>query len=306
MSIKLMSLVWDKYPGGGSELIVFLKLADWAHDNGDHIFPSVSIVGEFSRLQTAQARRRIHSLRDDGWIEPVKNELGGKPGTTTHYRINVKKLRDAPYVGPIIEERRATRKGTPLENETAPSQDRDGSLPGEGRATSQGSLSVTYPLKSVKTGAADISKEDQDQNHKLAEWIYSQVLIINPHQAEPNYKTWETDLYNLKLTRNVTDKEISKLFQFATKHDFWFKHILSPADLANKWDKLTIEKSYPKNSAREKAKAVKLESQAQITEAAKRLKIKPKLRETWPELAARCERRQAEIDQGQNKQEAVK
>ena len=34
MSIRVMSAVWDGYPGGGTELLALLALADWSDDNG--------------------------------------------------------------------------------------------------------------------------------------------------------------------------------------------------------------------------------------------------------------------------------
>lgn len=96
MSIKLMSLVWDNFPGAGSELLVMLKFADYANDAGDNIYPSVNTMARHTRLSESQARRVIHSLIDDGWIVVVGNAAGGAPGTTREYRMNVQRLLQLP------------------------------------------------------------------------------------------------------------------------------------------------------------------------------------------------------------------
>jgi hypothetical protein len=34
VSIRVMSIVWEQYQGGGSELLALLALADWSDDLG--------------------------------------------------------------------------------------------------------------------------------------------------------------------------------------------------------------------------------------------------------------------------------
>jgi hypothetical protein len=96
MSIKLMTLVWDRFPGAGSELLLMLAFADYANDVGDKIFPSVDTVSNRLRLSHRQAQRLIGGLITDGWIELVGNANGGAPGTTRNYRMNVSRLLQQP------------------------------------------------------------------------------------------------------------------------------------------------------------------------------------------------------------------
>ena len=35
MSIRVMTIVWEHYPEGGSKLITMLAMADWGDDTGD-------------------------------------------------------------------------------------------------------------------------------------------------------------------------------------------------------------------------------------------------------------------------------
>ena len=89
MSIRVMSLVWDNFPGaGGSELLVLLALADWSNDDG-LCWPSVAAVATKSRLSRSQAQRVMRGLCDGGFVSVVGNENGGKPGDTRRYRINL-------------------------------------------------------------------------------------------------------------------------------------------------------------------------------------------------------------------------
>lgn len=86
MSIKIMSLVWDGFPGGGSELLAMLALADWSDDNG-RCYPAVSSIARKTRLSRSQAQRIVHRLIDDGFLVVTANALGGAPTQTRHYRI---------------------------------------------------------------------------------------------------------------------------------------------------------------------------------------------------------------------------
>ncbi len=96
MSIKLMTLVWDKLPVSGSELLAMLALADWAADDGGSLYPSMAAVAAKIRLSEKQARRITQGFVRDGFLQVVGNEHGGAPGTTKQFRLNVKKLASLP------------------------------------------------------------------------------------------------------------------------------------------------------------------------------------------------------------------
>ncbi|KFL18966.1 Uncharacterised protein [Ralstonia pickettii] len=91
MAIKIMSLVWEGYPGGGSDLLAMLALADWSDDNG-RCYPSMSSIATKTRLSRSQAQRVVHGLIDSGFVQVIGNELGGAPGATRQYRIVLTKL----------------------------------------------------------------------------------------------------------------------------------------------------------------------------------------------------------------------
>lgn len=91
MSVRVLSKVWDGFPGGGSDLLAMLALADWSDDLG-HCWPSIAAVSHKTRLSRSQAQRVLHGLIDSGFLAVVGNENGGAPGSTRQYRINLESL----------------------------------------------------------------------------------------------------------------------------------------------------------------------------------------------------------------------
>lgn len=91
MSIRIMSKVWELYPGGGTELLSLLALADWSDDDG-RCFPSMAAIARKTRLQPRQAQRLIHKLIGDGYVRVTGNEFGGAPGMTRQYQIVIDHL----------------------------------------------------------------------------------------------------------------------------------------------------------------------------------------------------------------------
>ncbi|MDD2610668.1 MAG: hypothetical protein PHX60_13465 [Giesbergeria sp.] len=91
-----MTLVWDKFPASGSELLTMLALADWCGDDGGSLYPSMAAVAGKIRASEKQARRIIQGLVKDGYLTVVGNEHGGAPGTTKQFRMNTQKLASLP------------------------------------------------------------------------------------------------------------------------------------------------------------------------------------------------------------------
>ncbi len=92
MAHRVCSLVWDRFPGLGSELLIMLALAEWANEAGE-CFPSMASIATRARLSRAQTQRVVHKLIADGMIAVVGNHNGGPPGSSRKYRINIERLR---------------------------------------------------------------------------------------------------------------------------------------------------------------------------------------------------------------------
>lgn len=118
MSVKVMSLVWDVYPGSGSELLAMLALADWCNDAGGSLYPSMRAVAEKIRVSEKQARRIVQTIVERGFLGVVGNEYGGKPGSTKQFQIDVFRLRE--LVTQAKNEDTPPASVTPLANVTPP------------------------------------------------------------------------------------------------------------------------------------------------------------------------------------------
>lgn len=89
MSIKLMSQIFDRYPNGGGEMLLALAIADHAHDDGTHIYPSVSTLAKKTRQSERTVQYQLRKMQECGWLVLVK-QASGKPGQTNQYSINSK------------------------------------------------------------------------------------------------------------------------------------------------------------------------------------------------------------------------
>lgn len=86
MSIRLMTMVFDRYPEGGSEMLLALALADHAHDDGSRIWPSVGELARKTRQSTRTVQRQIQKMVALGWLELVSSATGRR-GSTNEYRV---------------------------------------------------------------------------------------------------------------------------------------------------------------------------------------------------------------------------
>lgn len=79
MSIAVMNHVWNNSPQAGGSLVLLLKLADWANDEGI-CYPSMAKLAKKSRMSERQARRIVRLLVAAGEIsiEQVGGRIEGR------------------------------------------------------------------------------------------------------------------------------------------------------------------------------------------------------------------------------------
>jgi hypothetical protein len=92
MSIALITAAWRLDGLAPTEKLVLLALCDWANDEGESLHPSIKAIAAKSSLSDRQAQRVVHGLIATGWLEVIGNAVGGAPGATRQYRLNVRKL----------------------------------------------------------------------------------------------------------------------------------------------------------------------------------------------------------------------
>ncbi|ANI21754.1 hypothetical protein AB870_26000 [Pandoraea faecigallinarum] len=90
MSAKVMGMVFERYPTGGGEMLLALKLADNAHDDGTRIFPSVATMAARTRQSERAVQYQLRRMQKSGWLVLVRPAVGGRgqSGMPAEYRIN--------------------------------------------------------------------------------------------------------------------------------------------------------------------------------------------------------------------------
>jgi biotin operon repressor len=99
VSGKLTGMVFDRYPEGGGEMLLALKLADNAHDDGTHIFPSVDTMAEKTRQSRRAVQYQLKRMRESGWLILTRAARGGREtaGRPAEYRINPEWIKGADF-----------------------------------------------------------------------------------------------------------------------------------------------------------------------------------------------------------------
>ena len=72
MSIRVMTQVWDSGQYNGSKLLLLLALADFAHDDGGNVYPSVDTLAQKTRCDRRTVQRNLRQLEGEGTITLVR------------------------------------------------------------------------------------------------------------------------------------------------------------------------------------------------------------------------------------------
>ena len=92
MSGKAVGMVFDHYIGRGAELLLAVKLADNAHDDGTSIYPSVATLALQTRQSERSVQYQLKRMVEQGWLVLVKHARGGGRaggfGRPREYRIH--------------------------------------------------------------------------------------------------------------------------------------------------------------------------------------------------------------------------
>lgn len=89
MSIRLMTMVWDIRWPTQNHLLVMLKLADHANDEGSKVWPAVATIAAQAQCSERTVQNVLKAFRDCGLVGVVKPGGGASP---TIYTLNVSLL----------------------------------------------------------------------------------------------------------------------------------------------------------------------------------------------------------------------
>jgi hypothetical protein len=89
MSIRIMSMIWEVQFPTQSQLLIALKMADFANDEGGSIYPSRSRLADQAQCSESTVKNTLKVFREIGLLKVIRE--GGKgPKNTTEYELNLR------------------------------------------------------------------------------------------------------------------------------------------------------------------------------------------------------------------------
>ncbi|HXN06305.1 MAG TPA: hypothetical protein VN944_04470 [Nitrospiria bacterium] len=76
---------------------------------------------------------------------------------------------------------------------------------------------------------------------QLSRALFELIKQRNPTHKHPNFQKWAKDVDLMIRVDHRSHADIEKIIQMSQRHSFWQNVILSPKNLRNQFDKLTIE-----------------------------------------------------------------
>ncbi|SEI28020.1 helix-turn-helix domain-containing protein [Paraburkholderia hospita] len=177
-----MGMVFDRYPTGGGEMILALKLADHAHDDGTHIFPGIASLAEKTRQSERAVQYQLRSMEKSGWLILVGQGKGGR-GKSREYRISPAWINGAD-LAPIVDNEKGEEiapidgdaKGANVDTKGCnPEHERvqNAALKGAIAVAPESSVTVKEPSGNRQPArrASRIALHDELLNRELPDWL---------------------------------------------------------------------------------------------------------------------------------------
>jgi hypothetical protein len=162
MSVRVMSMVFERYPSGGGEMLLALALADHAHDDGQHIRPSVKLLAEKTRQSERAVQYQLRKMECAGWLILVNAGHGGR-NRRREYRINPAWIK-GEKIAPITELKGAN--SAPFEMAELADEKGENSAPFE-----------------VEKGAIDDTKGCKSEHERVQSATEKGAKLLHPHRT---------------------------------------------------------------------------------------------------------------------------
>lgn len=191
MSSRCMAAVFERYPGAAGEFALALALADNAHDDGSHIFPSVDVMAHKSRQSVRAVQLHLSRMQATGWLIKVRG--GGGRGRSAEYRISPDWLKGAdiaPFIQPVDNSGKGAdiapfnaEKGCNPAHEKGAIHDTKGCNPRHPYITGRTSIGIT-PLPPAEAGGADTGVENSAGHGDFASFFAAYPRKVGKVQAQ--------------------------------------------------------------------------------------------------------------------------
>ncbi|SMC17291.1 DNA replication protein DnaD [Clostridium acidisoli DSM 12555] len=99
------------------------------------------------------------------------------------------------------------------------------------------------------------NKYSQNSNEfRLSQYLFNHIKDNNPSAKEPNFETWFKHFdYILRIDKRDIE-EVKQVIKWCQHDSFWYKNILSPNKLREKYDTLVLQMNDPKKNISSKNK----------------------------------------------------
>ena len=117
MSVKMMSLVFERFPYGGNERVLALAIADHAHDDGSSVYPGNERLAQKTLISERTVIRLMQKFVKIGWLIKVQNGNSGR-GIANEYCISPNWIKGDKLSPFVKEEKRVTSEAERVTNPT--------------------------------------------------------------------------------------------------------------------------------------------------------------------------------------------
>lgn len=195
-----MSLVWHVQWPTQSQLLIALKLADHAHDDGSNVYPAKSTVAKQAQCSESTVQNALRAFRNCGLLRVVQE--GGKgPKNPTIYAFNVRMLKTladarAELVGgadhiDLPEELYAQdedEKGSTVDPLPSVRGQTDGAKGSTDTAKGSKLLTPNHHLEPSKKNLSAQARENSDLGSEAAPRSHRPAFTLTP--ADISWKDW--------------------------------------------------------------------------------------------------------------------
>jgi Helix-turn-helix domain len=143
MSVKLMAMVFDDYPGPPLEKLTALAVADHADHDGGRIWPTVAALVAKTGHSERTIQRHLRQMEQRGWLELVKASNGR--GSRSEYRIPIELLKGVTQT-PFVTQERVTQQ-TPFTGTKGVNGDTEGCQRRHGRVSTETNIVCESPTE---------------------------------------------------------------------------------------------------------------------------------------------------------------
>lgn len=203
MSSRCTAAVFDRYPGAGGEYMLAISLADCAHDDGTHIFPSVEFMAHKSRQSVRAVQMHLAHMLATGWL--IKVRSGGGRGRSAEYRINPDWLKGAdiaPFIPPALPVDNSVKgadiapftpeKGCNPQHQKGAIHDIKGCNPRRPYITGRTNTRIT-PLPPAEAGGADTGVEKSTEPEAFEVFFAAYPRKVGKVQAQQEWEKLAPD-----------------------------------------------------------------------------------------------------------------